>query len=147
MTESKCPICGKGTLVEKVKKEKIFYQGKKYYIPDIKVIYCSECSEEMITAQEIRKMEKIAKQKSNDKKNLRGRPLGKEKLKQVNSIRMTEDEFKRHNRVQQFLKKKLLLNSSSQTFLFCEKVVDLLMQKKGQDAVMEILINSDNSLG
>lgn len=63
MSNKPCPSCAQGTLFEKRKRFLFSYNGHKYWIPDVKVEICDACSEEIIEAKEIRKMEEIAKGK------------------------------------------------------------------------------------
>ena len=63
MSNKPCPCCSQGVLSEKKKRFLFSYNGHKYWIPDVKVEVCDTCSEEIIEAKEIRRMEKIAKEK------------------------------------------------------------------------------------
>ncbi|MBC8234145.1 YgiT-type zinc finger protein [bacterium] len=63
MINKPCPSCSQGFLSEKKKRFLFSYNGHKYWISDVKVEVCDICDEEIITAKEIRRMEKIAKEK------------------------------------------------------------------------------------
>ncbi|MBI1922638.1 YgiT-type zinc finger protein [Candidatus Poribacteria bacterium] len=58
-----CPSCSEGMLIQKQKAILFTYQGQQYCIPDVTIYVCNTCDEEIIEAQEIRRMEAIAKQK------------------------------------------------------------------------------------
>lgn len=63
MGNKPCPSCSQGTLFEKTKNVLFPYKGEKFWIHDVKVEVCDTCGEEIIEAKEIRRMEKIAKEK------------------------------------------------------------------------------------
>jgi len=63
MSNKPCPSCSQGILSEKKKRFLFSYNGQKYWIPDVKVEVCDTCGEEVIEAKEIKRMEKIAKEK------------------------------------------------------------------------------------
>ena len=63
MSNTPCPSCSQGVLSEKKKRFLFSYNGYKYWIPDVKIKVCDTCDEEIIEAKEIRRMEKIAKEK------------------------------------------------------------------------------------
>lgn len=67
MSNKPCPSCSQGTLSQKKKRFLFSYNGHKYWIPDVKVEVCNVCSEEVIEAKEIRRMEEIAKEKFENK--------------------------------------------------------------------------------
>ena len=63
MKPNPCPSCQEGSLVSAEKHLSFTYKGETYRIEGVKVSRCDHCCEEIITAEEIRKMEKVARQK------------------------------------------------------------------------------------
>jgi len=63
MSNKTCPSCSQGSLTERKKGFLFSYDGRKYWIPDVKIEVCDTCNEEIIGAKEIRRMEKLAKEK------------------------------------------------------------------------------------
>lgn len=66
MNNRTCPSCSQGILFEKTKKILFTYRGQKFLIHNVKVEVCDTCDDEVIEAKEIRRMEKITKEKSKD---------------------------------------------------------------------------------
>lgn len=67
MEKTLCPTCGKGILEEKHKTVNFTYDGQVYKIPNINILACPLCNEEVLSAQEIRKMEKLAQEKAENR--------------------------------------------------------------------------------
>lgn len=64
MKPDSCPSCEKGILVTIRKRIPFNYKGKIYQIDEVEVSQCNYCGEKVITAEEIRRMEKIACQRA-----------------------------------------------------------------------------------
>lgn len=63
MKPTVCPSCGEGNLTPAKKRLPFTYKGETYWIPGVKVARCDRCGEEILTAEEIRQMEKIARER------------------------------------------------------------------------------------
>lgn len=63
MKPNPCPSCQEGSLVSAEKHLSFTHKGETCRIEGVKVSRCNHCGEEIITAEEIRRMEKEARQK------------------------------------------------------------------------------------
>ncbi|MBW2186458.1 MAG: type II toxin-antitoxin system MqsA family antitoxin [Deltaproteobacteria bacterium] len=54
-----CPLCGEGSLVEKIKTEVFNYKGQQKSVTDFRVLSCTVCDEEIVPESSIKSSEKI----------------------------------------------------------------------------------------
>lgn len=64
MKPDPCPSCEEGILVTIRKRVPFTYKGKTYQIDEVEVSQCNRCEEKVVTAEEIRRMENIARQRA-----------------------------------------------------------------------------------
>lgn len=62
MKPDRCPSCNEGILTTTKKCLPFTYKNKTYPIDGVEVSQCDRCGERVITAEEIRRMERIASQ-------------------------------------------------------------------------------------